>query len=168
MKAPGTAYDNEIIGKDPQPDHMDNYQNLPDNRSGDNGGVHINSGIPNHAFYLTAVAIGGNSWDAAGHIWYETLTQNTGSKAKFQDFADATVGVASRLYGPSSHELVAVRDAWREVGIQVRVAGSIRPERAKPVTARGTPKTDADMLADLHTKLQSLAKTVERLERKVA
>ena len=168
MKAPGTAYDNEIIGKDPQPDHMDNYKNLPDNRFGDNGGVHTNSGIPNHAFYLTAVAIGGNSWDAAGHIWYETLTQNTGSKAKFQDFADATVGVASRLYGPSSHELVAVRDAWREVGIQVRVAGSIRPERVKPVTARGTTKTDADMLADLHTKLESLAKTVERLERKVA
>jgi Zn-dependent metalloprotease len=48
MKAPGTAYDNDVIGKDQQPGHMENYQNLPDTRFGDNGGVHINSGIPNH------------------------------------------------------------------------------------------------------------------------
>ena len=40
----------------------------------DNGGVHINSGIPNYAFYLAAAAIGGNSWDKTGRIWYETLT----------------------------------------------------------------------------------------------
>lgn len=37
MKAPGTAYDNEIIGKDPQPDHMDNYQNLPETVSATTG-----------------------------------------------------------------------------------------------------------------------------------
>ena len=45
MKAPGTAYDDPQIGKDPQPDHMSKYVNT----SSDNGGVHINSGIPNHA-----------------------------------------------------------------------------------------------------------------------
>ena len=48
MKAPGTAYDDDVLGKDPQPATMDDYV-----RTGrDNGGVHINSGIPNHAFYL--------------------------------------------------------------------------------------------------------------------
>src|SRR5262245_4476106 len=50
MKAPGTAYDNALLGKDPQPAHMDDFKNLPDTRAGDNGGVHVNSGIPNHAF----------------------------------------------------------------------------------------------------------------------
>ena len=50
MKDPGTAYDDDVLGKDPQPATMDDYV-----RTGrDNGGVHINSGIPNHAFYLAA------------------------------------------------------------------------------------------------------------------
>ena len=40
----------------------------------DNGGVHINSGIPNHAFYLAATALGGNAWEKAGQIWYDVLT----------------------------------------------------------------------------------------------
>jgi len=166
MKAPGTAYDNDIIGKDPQPGHMENFQNLPDTPFGDNGGVHINSGIPNHAFYLAAVAIGGNAWDAAGHIWYETLVANTGPNAKFQDFADATVGVAGRLYGPSSQEQVAVREAWHEVGIQVKGGVSIRPERVRAATPGEAKAAERDSLANLHAKVDALAKTVEQLTRK--
>ena len=55
MKAPGTAYDNDVLGKDPQPADMSHYIHTAQ----DNGGVHLNSGIPNHAFYLAATAIGG-------------------------------------------------------------------------------------------------------------
>ena len=62
MRNPGTAYDDPRLGKDPQPAHMDDYVDTQD----DNGGVHINSGIPNRAFVLAADAIGGNAWDAAG------------------------------------------------------------------------------------------------------
>ena len=47
MKEPGTAYNDPTIGKDPQPGHMKNYVKT----SSDNGGVHINSGIPHRAFY---------------------------------------------------------------------------------------------------------------------
>jgi Zn-dependent metalloprotease len=54
MKAPGTAYDDPRIGRDPQPAHMDGYVDTDD----DNGGVHINSGIPNHAFYLASMGSG--------------------------------------------------------------------------------------------------------------
>ena len=50
MKAPGTAYDDPVLGKDPQPAHMRNFVHT----NQDNGGVHINSGIPNRAFYLAA------------------------------------------------------------------------------------------------------------------
>src|SRR5262249_39364946 len=69
MKAPGTAFDDPVLGKDPQPRHMKNYLRT----HADYGGVHINSGIPNHAFYLVATQIGGFAWEKAGRIWYETL-----------------------------------------------------------------------------------------------
>ena len=55
LSRPGEAYDNELLGKDPQPAHMRDFVELPDTEDGDNGGVHINSGIPNKAFYLAAV-----------------------------------------------------------------------------------------------------------------
>src|SRR5690606_37493232 len=68
LKAPGTAYDDDILGADPQPDHMDGYITTDD----DNGGVHLNSGIPNRAFYLVADSVGGHAWERAGRIWYDT------------------------------------------------------------------------------------------------
>jgi len=55
MKAPGTAYDDPVLGKDPQPAHMRDYNNT----TADNGGVHINSGIPNYAFYVAAKELAG-------------------------------------------------------------------------------------------------------------
>ncbi len=64
MKDPGSAFDDPLLGKDPQPKHMDQY----DNTFSDNGGVHINSGIPNHAFYQVATRIGGFAWEKAGRI----------------------------------------------------------------------------------------------------
>ncbi|NTU82998.1 MAG: peptidase M4 family protein [Chloroflexales bacterium] len=116
MKAPGTAYDDPVLGKDPQPAHMDNFVRTFE----DNGGVHINSGIPNRAFYLAAVALGGNAWEKAGHIWYETLRDsqlraNTG----FLRFAGLTVRNARRLFGQGSDEQRAVASAWAQVGLRV-------------------------------------------------
>ncbi len=113
MKAPGTAYDDPHLGKDPQPGDMAHFVNT----YRDNGGVHINSGIPNHAFYLTAAAIGGYAWEKAGKIWYETLTGGSlPSSADFATFAAATLDSATRLFGNGA-EYTAVRDAWREVGV---------------------------------------------------
>jgi Zn-dependent metalloprotease len=66
MREPGTAYDNCLMGKDRQPNHMKDYYPYSD----DNHGVHVNSGIPNKAFYLTAKEIG---TDKAGLIWYRAL-----------------------------------------------------------------------------------------------
>jgi Zn-dependent metalloprotease len=114
MKAPGTAYDDPVLGKDPQPAHMRDYVRTFQ----DNGGVHINSGIPNHAFYLVATRLGGQAWERAGRIWYETLRDpqlrpNTG----FRRFARLTVTVAGRLYGTGSPEQQAVREGWNQVGI---------------------------------------------------
>jgi len=115
MKAPGTAYDDPDLGTDPQPAHMKNYQVMPETRDGDWGGVHINSGIPNKAFYLTAIALGGNSWDRAGPIWYEVLTNRLESNAQFADMKTATVQAAKDLYDAATAKLVA--DAWAQVGL---------------------------------------------------
>ncbi|MER6995078.1 M4 family metallopeptidase [Streptomyces sp. NPDC000410] len=113
MKAPGTAYDDDVLGKDPQPATMDDYVRT----SRDNGGVHINSGIPNHAFYLLATALGGNAWERAGKIWYATLTSgDLGVDAQFTDFARSTASAARGLFGEGD-ELAAVLKAWSQVGV---------------------------------------------------
>ncbi len=116
MKAPGTAFDDKTLGKDDQPANMKGYVHTAQ----DNGGVHTNSGIPNHAFYLVAVALGGFAWEKAGRIWYETLTDARLKKtANFSTFANLTIMNASRLYGSSSAEKKAVHDAWTQVGVTV-------------------------------------------------
>ena len=114
MKEPGTAYDDPRLGTDPQVGSMAAYVETTD----DNGGVHINSGIPNRAFHLTATAIGGHSWEAPGRIWYDTLTGGQIlPSANFEAFATATIQSASRLYGAGSAEADAVRAAWSTVGV---------------------------------------------------
>ncbi|GAA3304474.1 M4 family metallopeptidase [Streptomyces cinereospinus] len=115
MKAPGTAYDDDVLGKDPQPATMDDYV-----RTGrDNGGVHINSGIPNHAFYLAATALGGHAWERAGQIWYDVLTGGELTEdAMFAEFATLTVTAARARFGDGSDELRAVAKAWEQVGVR--------------------------------------------------
>jgi Zn-dependent metalloprotease len=120
MKAPGSAYQNHpVLGDDPQPAHMNNYKNLPNTRQGDYGGVHINSGIPNHAFYLAAMNLGGNAWDKAGKIWYETLCDATlmNANSLFADLRNGTVTSAEKLYGVMSNEAAVVKKAWADVGL---------------------------------------------------
>jgi Zn-dependent metalloprotease len=114
MKDPGSAFDDPLLGKDPQPKHMDNFVRTFE----DNGGVHINSGIPNHAFFQVAVLLGGCAWEKSGRIWYDALRDtrvkpNTG----FRRFAQITYDVAGRLYGLTGLEHKAVYEGWAAVGI---------------------------------------------------
>ena len=112
MINPGTAYSG-----DQQPGHMDHYKDLPDNNDprNDNGGVHINSGIPNHAFALAARAMGGYAWEKAGKIWYTVLTTRLRANSQFDEAARATVDVAGTLF--SSTEQDMVHDAGKQVGV---------------------------------------------------
>lgn len=119
MKAPGTAYDDPVLGKDPQPGHMNDYVNT----SSDNGGVHINSGIPNRAFYTVATQLGGKAWEKAGQIWYVTLRDKLTSSSNFQSCANQTYTVAGALFGAGSLEQQAVKLGWSEVGIDVEGSG---------------------------------------------
>ena len=107
MQHPGTAYDDPRLGKDPQPAHLDDYVETTD----DNGGVHLNSGIPNRAFVLAAQAIGGDAATGAGRVWYAALTSaGLPADADFATFAAATVAAAGE-------HADAVRAAWGQVGV---------------------------------------------------
>lgn len=122
MSAPGTAYDDPVLGKDPQVGDMKDYVKATD----DNGGVHTNSGIPNRAFYLAATGIGGDSWDGAGAVWYAALTSGIGPSTDFAGFAQATLTAARAV---SAAALSAVQGAWETVGV---LAASSSSSSASP------------------------------------
>jgi hypothetical protein len=117
MAEPGTAYDDPVLGKDPQVGSMSDYVDT----DADNGGVHINSGIPNRAFYLAATGLRGSSWETAGAVWYAALTSGIGADTDFAGFADACLAAAERL---SPAAVDAVRSAWTEVGVLSGGAGT--------------------------------------------
>lgn len=111
MKAPGTA--NEF---DVQPDHMNNYYTGPD----DNQGVHINSGIPNKAFYLSCLAVG---IDGCALIWFETL-KALWRTANFMDMLEVMLPIAQKLedegkVGPGATESIA--KSFAAVGLSIIV-----------------------------------------------
>ncbi|MBC3786422.1 M4 family metallopeptidase [Spirosoma utsteinense] len=112
MKAPGTAYDNPLMGKDPQPDHM----NAIYKGTGDNGGVHINSGIPNKVFFLVATGI---ETDKAALLWFETL-KTLKPTTNFKSFKTAILKQAKKLAVakrvPADTETV-VKESFLAVGL---------------------------------------------------
>jgi len=113
MKAPGTAYDDPVLGRDEQPATMKGYVRT----TADNGGVHINSGIPNRAFFLAATHLGGFAWETAGRVWYETVRDKRLRKtATFAQFARLTAQNADQHFGASAR--AAVVAAWSEVGVK--------------------------------------------------
>jgi Zn-dependent metalloprotease len=140
MKAPGTAYDDPRLGRDPQPAHMSSFVETTE----DHGGVHINSGIPNHAFYLFATKLGGNAFEAPGKIWYATLTSgNLATTATFAEFAQVTIATSTDLYGPDSPETIALTAAWNSVGVSLappkQSAESVELMRAATSLSPNTP-----------------------------
>lgn len=114
LKMPGEAYDDPLLGKDPQPNHMNNYVIT----GSDNEGVHINSGIPNHAFYLAATSLGGYSWGNVGKIWFTSI-DHLHHNMTFKEFANLTLDIAKKTYGQGSREAEAVNNAWLQVGIVI-------------------------------------------------
>ena len=126
MRAPGTAYDNPLMGTDPQPAHMDDYYD----GFADNQGVHINSGIPNRAFYLVATEL--DDTLAAGRLWYRALQRLTPT-ATFAVAAEVLVNTARLMTGEGNlpkGTAQVVRAAFSEVGIlKLDVAPGIRRYR---------------------------------------
>ncbi|MGO3022558.1 MAG: M4 family metallopeptidase [Brevibacterium sp.] len=114
MIEPGTAYDDDVLGTDPQPAHMDDFVTT----DSDNGGVHLNSGIPNRAFALAAAAVGGPAWESVGQVWYSVLTgSEITQRTDFAEFAELTIAEAADQFGNGSDVHDAVVSGWEAVGI---------------------------------------------------
>lgn len=107
MLHPGSAYSTAQMGTDPQPGHMDDYRKL----RGDNGGVHVNSGIPNRAFALLCEGTGEPSWGRPLAMWRRAM-QDLHPMSTFRDLAAGTWRHSGGL-NP------AVKEAWALVGIAI-------------------------------------------------
>jgi Zn-dependent metalloprotease len=80
--------------------------------------VHINSGVPNRAFYIAASTLPWPSWENAGRVWYQALcSQEASSTISFIEFAHLTVKCAMQLYPRNPAAVAAVRDAWSAVEV---------------------------------------------------
>lgn len=128
LAQPGSAYvDHPVLGTDPQPAYMSDFVKTKE----DNGGVHINSGIPNHAFYLFATALGGNSWSVAFPTWYDALCAlKDQTKCSFSEFARATLDAAEKREEDVYRACLA---AWKAVGVdpdEVLASSSDTPDDA--------------------------------------
>lgn len=112
MREPGTAYDNNLMGKDIQPAHMKDYYS----GSSDHHGVHINSGIPNKAFYLVSKEI---ETETATLIWYDAL-QKLWPNANFNDamikIVEATRKLIKAGKAPQGSTQI-VRKSFKDVGL---------------------------------------------------
>ena len=133
MEKPGTAYDDPTIGKDPQPDHMSDYYDGTE----DNGGVHLNSGIPNRAFAIFCNSTKLKSYDLPMAVWYQSLLESN-ENTNFAEFADLTIKTLSDFYKSDSATIQKLALAWATVGIEVSEVEPI-PEPDKPAPRPTTP-----------------------------
>ncbi len=111
LKGEPAYADDPILGSDPQPKYLKDQFTGTD----DSGGVHINSGIPNHAFHLLALELGGYAWEKAGRIWYQAV-QDLNPASDFAQMVEKTELAAIGLYTNGSTEHQAVLAAWKAVG----------------------------------------------------
>ncbi len=151
MAHPGTAYDDPRLGRDPQPGHWRDFVVT----DADNGGVHVNSGIPNRAFVLVAKALGGPAWVGAGEIWYAAITGDIAADCDFATFARLTRVAAESEFGAGSREARAVAQAWRTVGVAEAPSASRRVRRRTTGSGgTGNPSPGAPRRVPKDTEIQ--------------
>jgi len=112
-----------------QPDHYSKRAILANDRDHDNGGVHVNSGIPNHVYYLaieggtnrtsglSVQGVGQANREQIEKVMYRAFTQLMPSNASFAVARAVTIQAATDLYGAGSAATRAVTQAWTAVGV---------------------------------------------------
>lgn len=121
---PGTSGDAlRSLSNPPAGDQPDHYSDRYTG-SGDNGGVHINSGIPNKAAYLMSeggthrgVSVTGIGRAKTEAIWYRALTQYFTSSTNLAGARQGLLSATADLYGSGGSEYAAVQNAFAAVGI---------------------------------------------------
>ncbi|MEZ5032765.1 MAG: M4 family metallopeptidase [Saprospiraceae bacterium] len=97
------------------------------NGSQDNGGVHINSGIPNHAFYLFA-SNAGVTKEQAEQVFYLALDKYLVKSSKFIDLRYAVIQACKDLYGAGTPLVGIAENAFNAVGIGSGNTGGGTPD----------------------------------------
>jgi Zn-dependent metalloprotease len=110
----GTIRDYSLPTRFDQPMHVDDYVASDNDQGGDWGGVHTNSGIPNHAYYQLVRRVGR---DKAEQIVWRALTEHLEPDSDFEDFRTAMLESAEELYGDGGTEEQSVDDAFAVVGL---------------------------------------------------
>ena len=97
--------------------------------AGDNGGVHTNSGVQNHWYYLLvtggtgtndfneAYSVRGIGFDTASAVAFRNLTVYLTPNSGYEDARYYAVQSAVDLYGGCHYVHEAVEDAWHAVGV---------------------------------------------------
>ena len=154
---PGDALrymDNPPLGN--QPDHMDNYVVT----SSDNGGVHINSGIPNKAAYLMAaggthhgITVTAMGRQDMGKVFYSAEVDYLQSTDDFVKARNATIDAATALFGAGDPKVNTVKAAWDAVGVgafgisltpsEISIAKNGSDQLTAEVTLEGVPVAGA-------------------------
>lgn len=113
-----------------QPATMAQYEKLPEDAENDNGGVHVNSGIINYAYYLFATAV---TKEKAEKIYYRALTTYLTRTSKFLDLRLAVIKATTDIHGASSAEVAAAKTAFDRVGILDNTTPTPDPKPEIPV-----------------------------------
>lgn len=121
-----------------------NVANQPDTYQGtywatgsaDNGGVHTNSGVLNHWFYILSVGKSGTNdnndsynvtgigIDKAAAISYRTESQYLTSSSNYADCRTKSIQAAEDLYGAGSDEVIQTTNAFYAIGVGDPYGGS--------------------------------------------
>ena len=118
--------------------------------TGDNGGVHTNSGVLNHWYYILAVgkvgtnegggvySVTGVGLDAAAKITYRMESVYMTASSTYAQARTYAIQAATDLYGAGSAQVTAVTDAWFAVGVGAAAGGTPPPATVTYCTSKGT------------------------------
>ena len=138
--------------------------------TGDNGGVHTNSGVLNYWFYLISAGKTGTnekgsafSVDALGivdaaKIAYRAETVYLTASSTYASARTATITSAKDLYGVGSTAEQAVTNAWAAVGVGAAYSGGTTPPPATVAYCASKGTSVAYEWID-YVKLGSIART---------
>ncbi len=147
---PGTAGDALRFMDNPNSVGDPDHYSLRYTGTADSGGVHTNSSIANHAFYLAAqggtnrvsgVTVTGGGVDNLAKIWYRALTVYMTSGTNFAGARTATLNAATDLFGSTSAQYNSVATGWCAVGV-----GSCSTSPTPTPTPTPTPGSGSELL----------------------
>lgn len=128
--------------------------------SNDQCGVHTNSGVLNHWFYILAVGksgtndignafnVTGITIDKAAKIAYRTEANYLSANSTFANARTSSIQSAIDLYGAGTPEVIATTNAWYAVGVGAAYAGStdtIAPSAPASLVASGTTSSTTNL-----------------------